>query len=440
MDVLSALVESLAKRIDLRQMSLFEADAYYAGTQPLAYLSPAARKALGNRLATISANYVRLATDSLAERLTVDGFRRGSQTLPTVWADWTRCGMERAHRVAILEALALGQAFLTTWADSTGQPVITVDSPREMSINRHPITREITAALKRWRDADGTARAVLFQADRITTWTGPHTPEGGALPSTHWAHAETLPNPLSVVPVADLTNSGRLLDAHGSPEAADIWSLTDALSKLLADVLVASEATALPRRWATGLQVVEDDQGNPVNPFSAEPGSVWQSEDPATNFGSFPEPHLAGYDTLTAMIIRQIGAISGLPDFLIGIAGVDPSSAEQIRASESSLVARAYARQVTFAPAFAKTAALAEAIRTGGPVRTDVSVVWRSPESRTVAQAADAAAKVVAAGLLSVEGAQAKYLGLTPAEIDAERSANIRASLDRAPLVLPAAP
>ena len=126
---LSDQVETLAKKIDMRPMALFEADRYYRGTQPLAYLSPAAKKALGDRLAAHRRQLCALATDSMAERLTVDGFRSGDETLTEVWADWTRSGMERAHKVAILEALVLGQSFLTTWADSTGQPVISVDSP-----------------------------------------------------------------------------------------------------------------------------------------------------------------------------------------------------------------------------------------------------------------------------------------------------------------------
>lgn len=434
----AATVEALAKRIDLRQVRLLEADRYYAGQQPLAYLSPAARRSLGNRLAAISANYVRLATDSVAERLQIEGFRSGSQTLTEVWTDWTRSGMPRLHRVAILEALITGQSFLTTWANDTGQPVISVDSPREMAVMRHPLTHQVSAALKRWRDDDGTARAVLFQADQITCWTGPYVPEGGALPSTHWTRVDTLTNPLGVVPVVDLTNSGRLFDGHGTPEARDIWTLVDALSKILSDVLVASESTALPRRWATGLAVVEDEYGVPQNPFSAEPGSVWQSEDPNTNFGSFPEPSLAGYDALVTMLIRQIGAVAGLPDFLIGIQGVDPSSADQIRASETSLVSRAYGRQTTFSQAFDRVAALCEAIRTGGPVRTDITTVWKSPESRTRAAEADAAAKLYAARILPLETVW-QDLGYSPEEIDAMRKQNVRQALDASPLALPAA-
>jgi hypothetical protein len=429
-------VEALSRRIEERQIALHTADRYYAGSQPLAFLSPTQRKALGDRLTSVSANYVRLATDSLAERLTVDGFRPGSQSLAQVWADWQRSDMERGHRVAILEALITGQSFVTVWADD-GLPVISVDSPREMATTRHPITHAVTSALKRWRAEDGTARAVLFLPDRISSWVGPDVPEGGALPTAGWRYSDTLPNPLGVVPVVALVNSGRLFDHDGTPESRDIWPLCDALAKLLADAMVASEAASLPRRWATGLAVKVGSDGLPKNPFSGAPGSVWQSENPETKFGGFPEPNLSGYDSLSEMILRQIGAVSGLPDHYMGFEGAEPSSAEQIRAAESGLVSRAYSHHVMFGPAFSRVAALCEAIRTGGRVRTDIETVWKSPESRTVAQAADAAAKVVASGLLSVEGAQREYLGLTPEQIDAERRATIRATLDRAPLTLP---
>ena len=157
-------------------------------------------------------------------------------------------------------------------------------------------------------------------------------PEGGALPSTHWEHAETIANPLGVVPVVDLTNSGRLLDANGTPEARDIWTLVDALAKLRPTCW--SPARPPPCRAAGPPAWWSRKTRKPGQSVLLEPGIVWQSEDPATAFGSFPSPHLAGYDTLITMIIRQIGAISGLPDFLVGIAGVDPFSAEQIRASE----------------------------------------------------------------------------------------------------------
>lgn len=436
-------VEVLSEAIDLRQARLSIADSYYAGTQPLAFLSPVQKKVLGDRLTSVAANYCRLAVDLLAERLTVEGFSAGGQSVPTVWADWQRSGMESGHHVAILEALILGQSFLTVWADDLGQPVISLDSPREMSIEKDPLSHAIVRACKRWRSSDSKSHAVLYEPGQLRVFTGPDVPEHGALPSTHWVQVDSIPNPLGVVPVAELRNSGRLLDHHGVPESRPIWALTDALAKLLADVMVASESASLPRRWATGLAVQEedvlDDNGQPtgdtvaVNPFNTAPGSVWQSEDPNTKFGQFPEPGMTGYTDMITMIIRQIGALAGLPDHLIGIAGNDPSSAEQIRAAESSLVSRAYSRQIVFGPAFSRVAALCEAIRSGGAVRTDITVTWKSPESRTRAAEADAASKLYSAGILPLETIWAE-LGYSPQQIAELRSQNVRAQLDALPL------
>jgi hypothetical protein len=430
------VIDVLTEAIDLRHIQLDIADSYHRGDQPLAFLSPIQRRVLGNRLDTVSANYCRLATDLLAERLVVEGFTQQGQALPEVWTDWQRSGMELGHRIAILEALVLGQSFLTVWVDDLGAPMISTDTPREVAVEHDPLTHQITRAVKRWRSADDASHAVMFEPDQLTVFRGPDVPERGALPSTHWTQVDTIANPLGVVPVCELRNSGRLHERHGVPESRQIWALVDALSKLLSDVLVASESASLPRRWATGLAIQEDDDGNAVNPFDPSPGSVWTAEDPAVHFGQFDEPAMAGYDVLITMLIRQIGAIAGLPDHLIGIAGVDPSSAEQIRAAEASLVSRAYSRQIVFGPALSRVGALCQALRTGGAVPIDVEVAWRSPESRTRAAEADAATKLYQAGVLPLEATWAE-LGYGPAEIDQLRQQNVRSMIDKMPLTVP---
>ena len=75
-----------------------------------------------------------------------------------------------------------------------------------------------------------------------------------------------------MVPVIDLTNSSRLMDTAGTPEAVRSGAWSTPSASCFSDVMVASESTALPRRWATGLAVVEDEAGVPVNPFSASAG------------------------------------------------------------------------------------------------------------------------------------------------------------------------
>ena len=253
-----------------------------------------------------------------------------------------------------------------------------------------------------------------------------------AMPSTGWTVTETIPNPLGVVPVVPVVNRGRLLDVDGVSEMADILDLADALNKINSDMLVTSEFYARPRRWATGLEVIEDENGNPVKPFSAALDDVWQSEDADTKFGQFDAARLDGYADAAALITQQIGALTGLPPHYLGLHGDQPASADAIRSAEASLVARAYALHRTFGTAWASVARLMLAVRDGVDPRTlDVEPMWANPETRTPAQAADAAAKLVGVGVpLSV--VLADTLGMSPEQVERVRAARRGDALDAA--------
>src|SRR5699024_3308982 len=100
-------------------------------------------------------------------------------------------------------------------------------------------------------------------------------------------------------------------DHHGTSVAADILDLTDAQNKLMADAMVTSESYARPRRWATGLEIEEDEDGNPVDPFGRD--RSLRSEDPDTKFGQFDPARLDSYADMSATITQMVGAMTGLP-------------------------------------------------------------------------------------------------------------------------------
>jgi hypothetical protein len=200
---------------------------------------------------------------------------------------------------------------------------------------------------------------------------------------------------------------------------SDVLDLSDALNKLHADAVVTSEYYARPRRWATGLEIVEDEEtGEPVNPFSTEENRVWQSEAPETKFGQFEQARLDGYGDLVATLTQEIGALSGLPPHYLGLHGDQPASADAIRSAEASLVSRARERQTMFGAAWADVARLVLAVRDGvDPASVDVEAVWGNPETRTPAQAADAAAKLHGIGV-PLAALLADPLGMTPVQVD----------------------
>lgn len=391
------LFDRLVAKIDEKAAQHSRLVAYYTGSQPLTHLAPEIRANLNNRLTTVSSNIPRLLVDALAERLRITGF-----TDPRVWPHWSRAGMATWSGTCHRESLMLGDAYALVWADKAGRPTVSVESATQVSVEVDPASREVLAGLKRWEAPDGT-HAVLYGPDEIIRH---HSPTAGA--TTGFRVVERIRNPFGRPPLVRFRNGDRLT-VDGISEMSDILSLADALVKLLTDLLVASEYGARPRRWATGLELTEDDEGNVANPIG-ESDKMMVNEAPEGKFGQLPGSDLGGYESAIGVIMRQISAVSGLPEHALGIGGeANPTSADAIRASEASLTARAEARQHQFGRAWSEVAALILAVETGqDPASFDVAPIWADAGTRSIAQEADAITKLHAQGLITTDEARAK--------------------------------
>lgn len=433
------LLTSLMQRLDEPVARYTELDLYYRGEQPLAFLSPEAKVALGQRFGRMASNIPRLAVTALAERLRITGFTGDAAD---IWPDWIRNDLDQTSGVAHREALLLGDSYVIVWADAFGRPKVTIESANQVSVQRDPGTRQITAAAKRWTTAK-TTEAMLYEPDRITHYRANTT---GAT-TVGYDVVETITNPLGAVPVVGLQNSGRILDGYGSSEIDDLKPLVDALNKLLVDMMTTSEFTGRPRRWATGIEVTEepviDEQtGLPVmvdgEPLMREVSPIPEgnramiAEEAAAKFGQLDAANLTGYETAVNVLLGQVMAVSTLPAHYIGVFTDNPASADALRAAEASLTARAEARQATFGRAWEQVARLMVAVRDGrDPMQVDTRVQWADAATRSVAQEADAVVKLFTAGLLPASYALRK-LGYSDDEIIAIRTARRSESLDTA--------
>ena len=430
---MSDLLQTLLTKLDEPLARYATLDSYYAGTQPLAFLSPDARAAIGSRFGIMSSNLPRLAVTALAERLRVTGFRTAGQPNAGLWSDWRRNDLDQLAGIAHREALLLGDAYVIVWADGAG-PRVSIESARQVAVLRDPGTRQIVAAVKRW-ETERTSECVLYESDTITRL------RSSALGATihGFETVEILDNPLGVPPVVALTNSDRLLGA-GSSEVDDLIPLVDGLNKSLSDMLVSSEYAGRPRRWASGIELIEEPvldavtglptgQTKLVNPFP-EGTRMMISEAPESKFGALPAADLAGYESSVRVLLGQIAAVSALPAHYLGVLGDQPPSADSLRAAEASLTARAEARQATFGRAWEQVGRLMVAARTGAdPLGVDVSVTWADAATRSIAQEADAIVKLHAAGILPTSIALAR-LGYSDDEVEQIRTARRGEALD----------
>src|SRR5690349_7884714 len=260
----SDLLVELLQELDCPQPRICELERYATGHQALAFLSPEAKQALGTRLGRMVSNIPKLAVTALSERIRILGFSGVD-----ISAEWRANDLDELSAAAIRESLLFGNSYVIVWADSTGKPLVTVESPKQVAVLRDPATREVVSAVKRWRTKTET-HAMVYLPDRVEH----HMAKTPGAATAGYDLIETIENPLGVVPVVPITNSDFLL-GRGCSEIDDLIPLCDALNKLLADMMVTSEYTGRPRRWATGMELVEtpklDDDGNPVLDEDDEP-------------------------------------------------------------------------------------------------------------------------------------------------------------------------
>lgn len=421
-------VEGLLSRLNREQATLVRRDDRYRGEHTLRY----ATTDIDGDLKHFGVNLCALAVDAVAERMRIKRFRvfvGNHDVTPAAQAAWNRSHMNQRLMPLLVDALALGATYLVVWPDKPGKPVITPESARQIVCEYHPVTGEVEAAVKRWNEHDEhgvlVAEHVIFYGrDEITRYKR----AGG---SGSLTQVDTVDNPLGVVPVVPLLNVERLGDERGTSVIDNLAHLVDALGKLLADMLVASEDVARPRRWATGVDLEEDEDvegftadgfdeeapaeddlpASAVSPFDSG-NRMFTVESPDAKFGQLPGADLAGYKTGVELLTQQIMAVSALPAHMVGITTANPSSADAIRAAEASLTARAEARISVLGIGVEQALALAVAFSEHvAPDEVEVKVRWASPATRSTAQEADAITKLYSLGI--VDAAEAReYMGM----------------------------
>lgn len=419
--------KSLLTRLELAQPVIRRRDLYYRGAQPLRFLVDK----LDPQVMGFKSNLAKVAVGAVAERIrlegvtaTVDG-RDVSDRARKLVRD---SDLPMVLQSVLVDMLAVGSAYLIVWADEFGRPVITGESAEQVAVERDPITRSVTSAVKRWivTDVNGVVieeHVVKYQRDKIVHLVRDEA--GGNL-----RFIGGVDNPLGVVPVVPLINVERIHDDTGASVVDDLAPLLDALNKLVVDMLTASDATARPKRYATGVVLEDDDEGGFIadEGFSADRDPIetllgdgpevkspfrdsddmWISEQAEAKFGQLAGANLAGYETAVDLIMQQIMAVSALPAHLVGITSANPATAEALRASEVALASNAHSRVRVVNRPMEWAVRLLVAIDQGvAPDRVSVSLRWADTATRSVAQEADAQVKLHSEGIVNVDEARA---------------------------------
>lgn len=410
----------LTSKIGQDRSRLASLNAYYEGIQRLEQLGLAVPPEL-RRFVTI-VNWPRVTTDAVEERLDIQGFRLAGKAKADdeMWRVWQANGLDEESQLAHLDALIFGRTFVCVGAneDDETTPLVTVESPQEMTCEVDPRTRRVSAALKVY-GREGVALtspaefATLYLPD-VTIWLERAT-RGGK-----WDEVDRDEHDLGVVPVVPLVNRARVAARAGVSEMADVIGLTDAASRALTNAQLATETLAVPKRFVLNASKGDfvDQNGDMLTAWEAYFGAFSALANPNADVKQLPAADLGNFEKIVSHYGGLVSSVSGLPLRFLGQLTSNPPSADAIRADESRLIKRCERKIKAFSGSWEQVQRLVKRIQTDewDDSLRNMETMWRNPATPTESQEADAVVKLHAEGILPTEAVW-KRMRYSPEEI-----------------------
>lgn len=392
---------------------------YLAGDHDKPYMPKGAKKEYEHLAGRAVTNWLPLLSDTFAKSLFVDGYRpaRASDNSPA-WSYWQANGLDARQSIVHRGALEYGAAYSLILPGSVGDKRVPYWRPlsplRSAAWYRDDDDEYPELAYRRkGTTADGTELIEVFDKTSVYTFAKPKAAEGQ---ESRWILSATDDHGLGVTPFVRFRDR---LDGEAVGIIRPAITLQDRVNEVVFSTLIAMQYASFRQRWATGLAIPEDEDGNAVEPFQAAIDRLWVSEDDTARFGDFAQTELSGHHALYESTVRTLAAVAQVsPNILTG--DLANLSAEALAQMESSTQRKSAEYETNFGESHEsefRLAALAAGDKAGA-ADTSASVRWRDTGARSLAQTVDALGKVATMLSVPAEGLWEKIPGVTDQEIE----------------------
>ena len=374
-------------------------DRYYEGTRRLEQIGLAVPPEL--EFLEVSANWCRVAVDSVADRLKMKGFYLPGETESSAALrdGWDANNLDSESLLHSQETMIYGRGYVSvsTNEEDNDFPLIQVESPTEISVEVDRRHRRITAAARFYDRGEsfGIAQSATLYLPNQTLWL--ERASGG------WAVVDRDDHRLGRVPIVLFLNRRRAGRWEGVSEMSDVAQLVDASARALTDLQLAVETHSVPQKWVLGM-TKEDfvgKDGKPIPAWEAYFTAIWANHKGPNEarVGQFSASDLKNFHDTVKHYGNLAASVTGLPARYFGESTVNPSSFEAIMAEEIRLILNAEKKQTAFGDGWAWVMGLYERFRTGEWVNgSRIKADWFNAATPTLAQSADAAVKLYANG------------------------------------------
>lgn len=395
---------------------------YYEGSQVLEHIGLAVPPEL-RKFETVI-NWSRVAVDSVEQRLRVKDFILPGENVSSgvLREHWAANNLDSESALLHKDTLIYGRGFVCIGsnAEDKEHPLITVESPREMTAVVDPRTRRISSALRVYGGTkeDPTPKyATLYEANS-TVWLEKN---GGS-----WVETERDNHNLGRVPIVMFLNRRRTGDWLGVSEMKDVMPLVDSAARAITNLQIALETHAVPQKWVLGMSKGDfvDAAGAPIPAWQSYYSAIWANQKETAKVGQFSASDLKNFHDTINHYGQMVSSVTGLPTRYLGQTSVNPAAEGAIRADESRLVLNAEGKASNWGDGWAWVQGIAERFRTGDwPMANQIKTEWFDAGTPTFAQKADALTKLYAngTGVIARESVQDE-MGWSQAKKDRDKA------------------
>lgn len=386
---------------------------YYAGEHSLSFATEKFANTFGDLFREFALNLCPAVCDAIKDKLKITGFgvervselppqrQRNAATSHLAGGEPISYAIDkiwRANRMAIRagevhkEALKNGDAYVIVWPAADGTVQIFPNSAETCTVGYdEEMPGRVKWAAKYWRTPEKRTRLNLFFPDRIEKYISKDAQDGflpnaeSFIPTVESARSiasknaeerdgsRTLNNPFGVVPVFHFANNADI-GSFGVSELEPAIPVQDGLNKAVLDMLVAMEVCAYRQRWAAGIEIQYDKDGNAAAPFKAGIDHLWLAENPDAKFGDFAAADLEQFLKVKDGFRIDIASVTGTPLYYLMPQVRGFPSGESLRKAETRFVAKVRDRQEQFGTVWEDV--MSFALKIAGRANAAISTEW----------------------------------------------------------------
>lgn len=416
----------LGKRLSEEAPRFDRLESYWNGTPPMPHGNKRMKDAYRRLQRIARTNFGALICEAVLERLKVVGFRAGADADEDAdkqaWEWWQRNSLDADSGLVHRTAVMLSRAYVITGEDpdEPGEPLVTVEDPRQVIHESHPTNRrKVSAALKAyWDDIEDAHIATLYLPDEIhyfrsSTSIKSDTEIGKLWTINSWEYDGSVPNELGEVPVVPFINRPDMA-GNGLGEFEDVVDVLDRINTVILDRLVISAMQAYRQRWAKGVSLT-DENGNTVDAFDPGADLLWLVEDSDAQFGEFSPTDITPIIKSIESDVSHLAAISRTPPHYV-LSGIVNASGDALSVAETGLTSKVAERMIEFGESWERVYRQVAKRFAAKELSSDAEVLWKDPQFRSLTEKATASVQLKSADV--PWRTRMRLLDFTPAEIE----------------------